>query len=72
MGFCKICFNDVLVNTNPPNNRWGKALLVACYVRNRAIFNKIKVDPYEIWKRRKPNISYSKISLCLAYYKAHT
>nr|GEW64878.1 hypothetical protein [Tanacetum cinerariifolium] len=30
---------------------------------------KLKVSPYEVWKGRKPNISYFRVWGCLAYYK---
>ncbi|GJV36868.1 retrovirus-related pol polyprotein from transposon TNT 1-94 [Tanacetum coccineum] len=33
------------------------------------IAKKLKVSPYEIWKGRKPNISYFRVWGCLAYYK---
>ncbi|GKA27964.1 glucose-6-phosphate isomerase 1, chloroplastic [Tanacetum coccineum] len=47
----------------------GEALLTTCHVSNRIIAKKLKVSPYEIWKGRKPNISYFRVWGCLAYYK---
>ncbi|GKA50159.1 retrovirus-related pol polyprotein from transposon TNT 1-94 [Tanacetum coccineum] len=61
--------NAMLVSANLPKNLWGEALLTACHVSNRIIAKKLKVFPYEIWKGRKPNISYFRVWGCLAYYK---
>ncbi|GKD11562.1 retrovirus-related pol polyprotein from transposon TNT 1-94 [Tanacetum coccineum] len=61
--------NAMLVSANLPKNLWGEALLTACHVSNRIIAKKLKVSPYEIWKGRKPNISYFRVWGCLAYYK---
>ncbi|GJU81401.1 retrovirus-related pol polyprotein from transposon TNT 1-94 [Tanacetum coccineum] len=59
----------LLVSANLPKNLWGEALLTACHVSNRIIAKKLKVSPYEIWKGRKPNISYFRVWGCLTYYK---
>ncbi|GJS73070.1 zinc finger, CCHC-type containing protein [Tanacetum coccineum] len=61
--------NAMLVSANLPKNLWGEALVTACHVSNRIIAKKLKVSPYEIWKGRKPNISYFRVWGCLAYYK---
>ncbi|GJX41931.1 retrovirus-related pol polyprotein from transposon TNT 1-94, partial [Tanacetum coccineum] len=61
--------NAMLVSANLPKNLWGEALLIACHVSNRIIAKKLKVSPYEIWKGRKPNISYFRVWGCLAYHK---
>ncbi|GJW92555.1 retrovirus-related pol polyprotein from transposon TNT 1-94 [Tanacetum coccineum] len=61
--------NAILVSENLLKNLWGEALLTACHVSNRIIAKKLKVSPYEIWKGRKPNISYFRVWGCLAYYK---
>ncbi|GJW79213.1 RNA-directed DNA polymerase, eukaryota [Tanacetum coccineum] len=61
--------NVMLVSANLPKNLWGEALLTSCHVSNRIITKKLKVSPYEIWKGRKPNISYFRVWGCLSYYK---
>ena len=38
---------------------WAKAMNIACYIQNRVFLRPIlKKTPYELWKGRKPNISY--------------
>ena len=44
-------------------------MLATCYILNRIPSKKNQTSPYEIWKRRKPNIGYLKVYECLAYYK---
>ena len=54
-----------------PNNLWREALLIAYHVHNRIPFMKTHVSPYEIWKDRKPNLSYLRVWDYLAFYKIH-
>ena len=38
---------------------WAKAVNTTCYIQNRIFLRSIlKKTPYELWKGRKPNISY--------------
>ena len=37
---------------------WGEILLTVCYVLNRIPNSKSKTSPYEILKKRQPNLSY--------------
>ena len=38
---------------------WAEAVNTACYVQNHVLLRPIiKKTPYELWKERKPNISY--------------
>ncbi|KAJ9535862.1 hypothetical protein OSB04_un000976 [Centaurea solstitialis] len=62
--------NAMLVNSSLLLDLWGEALLTACHVHNRVPSKKLKQSPYEIWKERKPNLSYLRVWGCLAYYKA--
>ena len=48
---------------------WGEALLTACHVHNRIPSKKIKISPYEVWKGRKPNLSYLRVWGCIAFYR---
>nr|GEV13381.1 hypothetical protein [Tanacetum cinerariifolium] len=68
-GVLQDIINAMLVSANLPKNLWGEALLTTCHVSNRIIAKKLKVSPYEIWKGRKPNISYFRVFGYLAYYK---
>ena len=59
--------NAMILSSSVPKNLWGEALLTACYVHNRIPFLKTKVSPYELWKGRKPNLSYLKVWECITY-----
>ena len=52
-----------------PTNLWGEALLTTCHLHNRIPLRKYKVSPYELWKKRKPNLSYLTVWGCLAFYR---
>ena len=61
--------NAMILNAKLPNNLWGEALLTACYLNNRILSKKFKVYLYELWKGRKPNLSYLRVWGCLAFYR---
>ena len=61
--------NEMILNAKLPNILWGEALLTTCYVHNRIPSKKFKVSPYELWKWRKPNLSYLRVWGCLAFYR---
>ncbi|CAL1369869.1 unnamed protein product [Linum trigynum] len=61
--------NAMLMNASAPNNLWGEALLTACHVHNRIPSKKLRESPYELWKGRKPNLSYLRVWGCLAFYR---
>ena len=61
--------NSMLVNAGLPHNLWGEALLTACHLHNRIPSRKLKISPYELWKKRKPNVSYLRVWGCLAFYR---
>ena len=61
--------NCMLNNAKLPLNLWGEALYTACYIHNRIPSKKSNISPYELWKGRKPNLSYFKVWGCLAYYR---
>nr|GFA04975.1 hypothetical protein [Tanacetum cinerariifolium] len=65
----KDMINTMLISANLLKNLWGEALLTACHVSNRITAKKLKVSPYEVWKGKKPNISYFRVWGYLAYYK---
>ncbi|KAK2388390.1 putative mitochondrial protein [Trifolium repens] len=47
---------------------WAEAINTSCYILNRVTIRKIlNKTPYELWKGRKPNISYFHIFGCFCY-----
>ena len=60
--------NSMLLNAKLPYNLWDEALSMTCHIYNRIPSRNRKVSPYEIWKRRKPNLNYLKVWGCLAFY----
>jgi len=37
---------------------WGEAMLTSCYILNRVPNKRNYVTPYELWNKRKPNLSH--------------
>ena len=51
-----------------PKYFWAEATNNSCYVINRVVIrNKLNKTPYELWKSRKPNISYFKVFGCKCF-----
>ncbi|CAN0917421.1 Retrovirus-related Pol polyprotein from transposon TNT 1-94 [Linum grandiflorum] len=47
---------------------WGEAVNTACYIINRALIrSKINKTPYELWKGKRPSISYFKPFGCKSF-----
>ena len=47
---------------------WAEAVNTSCYVLNRILLRPIlKKTPYELWKNKKPNISYFKVFGCKCF-----
>lgn len=59
----------LLISSGAALHWWGEALSTVCYVINKVPNAKTKVSPYELWKRRKPNVLYFKTWGCLAYVR---
>ena len=58
----------MLNETNLPKYFWADAVNTACYVSNRVLIRPIlKKTPYELFKWRKPNISYFHIFGCKCF-----
>ena len=55
-----------ILNENAlPKYFWVEAVNTACYVLNRVLIRPyLNKTPYELWKDRKPNISYFKVFGC--------
>ena len=49
---------------------WGNALETTLYSLNRVPTKAVDQTPYEIWNKRKPNLSYLKVWGCDAYVKS--
>jgi transposase InsO family protein len=58
--------NALLCNSGLNKSFWGEVILSACYILNRIPQKKSKITPYELWKKRKPNLSYFKVWACRA------
>ncbi|KAJ9545520.1 hypothetical protein OSB04_025227 [Centaurea solstitialis] len=61
--------NCMLNQLGLPTNLWGEALLTACYIHKRITSRVIPTSPYELWKGRKPDLSYFRVWGCIAYYR---
>jgi hypothetical protein len=58
----------MLSDSNLPKYFWADVVSTACYVSNRIIIRPIlKNNPYELFKGRKPNISYFHIFGCKCF-----
>lgn len=58
-----------MLNSGAAPHWWGEILLTICYVLNRVPKTKNKISPYEILKKRQPNLSYFRTWGCLAYVR---
>ena len=58
--------NAMLSNSGLTTGYWGEALLTACYILNRIPIKKNNITPYELWKNKKPNLSYFRTWGCRA------
>ncbi|KAI9195124.1 hypothetical protein LWI28_011959 [Acer negundo] len=49
----------MLLSNNVPRNLWAEAVNAACYIGNRVFLRPCtRQTSYELWKGRKPNVSY--------------
>ncbi|KAI3499670.1 hypothetical protein L1887_35474 [Cichorium endivia] len=55
---------------NLPLTFWAEAISTACFVQNRSIINKrLKMTPYEVLNKRKPNVKFFHIFGCRCFIK---
>src|SRR3954467_2488291 len=47
----------------------GEILLTVCCALNRVLKSKSSISPYDILKKRQPNLSYLRTWECLAYVR---
>ena len=58
----------MLADSGMNERYWAEAISTACYTQNRCMINKqLNKTPYEIWERRKPNISHFHIFGCKCF-----
>jgi hypothetical protein len=58
----------MICESNVDKYFWAEALNTTCYILNRVTIRKgLNKSPYELWKERKPNISYFHIFGCYCY-----
>jgi len=43
---------------------WGEAMLTSCYILNRVPNKRNSITPYDLWNKRKPNLSYFRVWRC--------
>ena len=58
--------NAMLVSSGLPSNMWGEALYSACHILNRVPYKNFEKTPYELRRKREPNLKYLKVWGCLA------
>ena len=58
--------NSMLSYSGLSDGFWGEAMLTAYKILNRVLMRKNKETPYELWYKRKPNLSYFKVLGCRA------
>ena len=52
----------ILHENNLPNYFWAEAVNTSFYILNRVLIrSSLDKTPYELWKNKKPNISYFKV-----------
>jgi len=61
--------NAMILYSGLSNGYWGEALYTASHILNRIPHKTLHVTPYELWKGRKPNISYFRTWGCRAIVK---
>ncbi|KAJ9542655.1 hypothetical protein OSB04_029161 [Centaurea solstitialis] len=63
---------SMMCHSTLPMSFWGHALETAAHILNRAPTKSVEKTPYELWKGKKPNISFLRIWGCEVYVKRPT
>ncbi|KAJ9545152.1 hypothetical protein OSB04_024859 [Centaurea solstitialis] len=63
---------SMMCHSTLPMSFWGHALETAAHILNRAPTKSLEKTPYELWKGKKPNISFLRIWGCEVYVKRPT
>ncbi|GJW50379.1 zinc finger, CCHC-type containing protein [Tanacetum coccineum] len=56
--------NSMLSYSGLSEGFWGEAMLTACYLLNRVPNKRNKTTPYELWYKKRPNLSYLRVWGC--------
>ncbi|PNX87224.1 retrovirus-related Pol polyprotein from transposon TNT 1-94, partial [Trifolium pratense] len=59
----------IMLKSGAAPHCWGEIILTVCFVLNRVPKTKKLISPYEILKKRQPNLSYLRTWGCLAYVR---
>ncbi|KAJ9542665.1 hypothetical protein OSB04_029171 [Centaurea solstitialis] len=62
----------MMCHSTLPMSFWGHALKTTAHILNRAPTKSVEKTPYELWKGKKPNISFLRIWGCEVYVKRPT
>ncbi|KAJ9553525.1 hypothetical protein OSB04_017570 [Centaurea solstitialis] len=62
----------MMCHSTLPMPFWGHALETAAHILNRAPTKSVEKTPYELWKGKKPNMSFLRIWGCEVYVKRPT
>nr|GFA36694.1 retrovirus-related Pol polyprotein from transposon TNT 1-94 [Tanacetum cinerariifolium] len=58
----------MLTFTNLPSFLWAEAIVIACFIQNLSFIHKrFDKTPYELMKKRKPNIKFFRVFGCRCY-----
>ncbi|KAJ9546872.1 hypothetical protein OSB04_019415 [Centaurea solstitialis] len=63
---------SMMCHSTLPVSFWGHALKIATHILNRAPTKSVEKTPYELWKGKKPKMSFLKIWGCEVYVKRPT
>ncbi|KAJ9552913.1 LOW QUALITY PROTEIN: hypothetical protein OSB04_016958 [Centaurea solstitialis] len=63
---------SMMCHSTLPVSFWGHALETAAHILNRAPTKSVEKTPYELWKGKKPKMSFLKIWGCEVYVKRPT
>lgn len=61
----------MLIDAKLPNKYWREAVNTANYLQNRLITRATNKTPYEVWNKRKPDLTISHIQVFGAKVYAH-
>ena len=53
--------NAMLIESCALLHFWGEAILTACHVLNRVLYEKSHTTHFEMWKGHKPNLGYLRV-----------
>ncbi|GJS65076.1 zinc finger, CCHC-type containing protein [Tanacetum coccineum] len=58
--------NSMLSYSGLSDGFWGEAMLTACYLLNRVSNKNNKTTPYELWFKKRPNLTFLRVWGCRA------